>query len=70
MSEQGPGAGPWRKGQPEAHGLSSETLNRAAETLAVADERQGLVVIRNGVLVMRRQRASPGKTNGAGPKAS
>ncbi|MDP1601084.1 serine hydrolase [Phenylobacterium sp.] len=54
MSEQGPGAGPWRKGQPEAHGLSSETLNRAAETLAVADERQGLVVIRNGVLVYER----------------
>ena len=54
MSEQGPGAGPWRKGEPEAHGLSSEALNRAAETLAVAGERQGLVVIRNGVLVYER----------------
>lgn len=54
MSEQGPGSGPWRKGEPEAHGLSTETLNRAADALAVAGERQGLVVIRNGVLVYER----------------
>ena len=65
MREQGPGSGPWRKGEPEAHGLSSETLNRAADALAVAGERQGLVVIRNGVLVMPRQRAI-GLRTGAG----
>ncbi|RYG03580.1 MAG: class C beta-lactamase-related serine hydrolase, partial [Caulobacteraceae bacterium] len=54
MREQGPGSSPWRKGEPEAHGLSSETLNRAADALALTGERQGLVVIRNGVLVYER----------------
>lgn len=54
MSEQGPGRGPWKTGSPEAHGLSSEALDRAAEALAAEGERQGLVVIRNGVLVYER----------------
>jgi len=47
----GPGRGPWRAASPEAHGLSAPGLRRAAELLGAKGERQGLVVIRHGVLV-------------------
>lgn len=47
----GPGRGPWRTASPEAHGLSTPALRGAADLLAAKGERQGLVVIRHGVLV-------------------
>lgn len=47
----GPGRGAWRTASPEAHGLSAPALRRAADRLAAGGERQGLVVIRHGVLV-------------------
>ena len=47
----GPGRGAWRTCSPEAHGLSTPALRGAADKLAAKGERQGLVVIRRGVLV-------------------
>jgi CubicO group peptidase (beta-lactamase class C family) len=52
--EQGPGRGKWRHAPPEAYGLRTAALNKAADQLGSAGERQGLVVIRNGVLVYER----------------
>lgn len=57
--EQGPGKGPWKHGSPEAHGLSTAALDTAAAKLAAAGERQGLVVIRDGILVYERYWATP-----------
>ncbi|MDG2522564.1 serine hydrolase [Caulobacter segnis] len=51
---RGPGPGPWRSGDPMAHGLSREALDRAADTLGAAGERQGLAVVRGGALVYER----------------
>jgi CubicO group peptidase (beta-lactamase class C family) len=51
---EGPGAAPWRHSTPEAHGLSLSALDVAANRLAAAGERQGLVVIRHGELVYER----------------
>ena len=47
----GPGRAPWRLATPEAHGLSRSALDKAAQQLGAAGERQGLVVIRHGELV-------------------
>lgn len=47
----GPGRGPWRQAAPADHGLDPAALARAADRLGAAGERQGLVVIRHGVLV-------------------
>ncbi|CAN5223375.1 hypothetical protein BH11PSE2_BH11PSE2_15790 [soil metagenome] len=52
--ERGPGKGPWKHDKPQAHGLNSAALDKAADQLAAAGERQGLVVIRHGVLVYER----------------
>ncbi len=52
--EQGPGLGPWKHGRAEDHGLSTPALETAAAKLAAPGERQGLVVIRDGVLVFER----------------
>ncbi len=53
-SSSGPGAHPWRMARPEDHGLSETALQSAADKLAEPGERQGLVVIRNGMLVFER----------------
>lgn len=52
--EQGPGKAAWTHGKPEDHGLSTTALDKAAAELASRGERQGLVVIRDGVLVYER----------------
>lgn len=57
--ENGPGKGAWRLARPEEHGLSTPALDAAAQKLAAAGERQGLVVIRGGVLVFERYWATP-----------
>lgn len=57
--EQGPGKGPWKHGKPEDHGLSTAALDGAAAKLGAAGERQGLVVIRDGILVYERYWATP-----------
>lgn len=51
---EGPGAAPWRISSPEAHGLSLAALDKAADQLGAAGERQGLVVIRHGALAYER----------------
>jgi CubicO group peptidase (beta-lactamase class C family) len=62
---EGPGAGPWAMGRPEDHGLRTSALEAAARQVAAVAGRQGLVVVRNGVLVFERywandyQRAEP-----------
>ncbi len=52
--EEGPGVGAWKTGAPEDHGLSTAALDKAAEQLAAKGERQGIVVVRDGVLVFER----------------
>ena len=51
VSAPGPGRGAWRTASPEAHGLKAPALRRAADALGAKGERQGLVVVRHGVLV-------------------
>jgi CubicO group peptidase (beta-lactamase class C family) len=50
----GPARGPWKHSTPEAHGLSTPSLETAATQLAAPGERQGLVVVRHGELVFER----------------
>ncbi|PZQ54447.1 MAG: hypothetical protein DI570_23130, partial [Phenylobacterium zucineum] len=47
----GPGRGPWQVADPAGEGLSPAALRRAADMLATGGERQGLVVVRHGLLV-------------------
>lgn len=51
VAAPGPGRGPWRTAPAQAHGLSIPALRRAADALGARGERQGLVVVRHGVLV-------------------
>jgi CubicO group peptidase (beta-lactamase class C family) len=53
-TSSGPGRGPWKMSTPNAHGLSSDALVKAADKLGAAGERQGLVVIRHGELVYEK----------------
>ena len=53
-AEQGPGLGAWAQSSPAAHGLNAAALDRAAEQLAAAGERQGLVVVRGGEIAFER----------------
>lgn len=56
---RGPGAGPWRPGRPEDHGLSTAALAAAAARIGATGERQGLVVIRHGRLVFEQYWDTP-----------
>jgi CubicO group peptidase (beta-lactamase class C family) len=56
---RGPGQGPWTIATPESAGLSRPALDRAADILGAAGERQGLVVVRGGQIVHERYWASP-----------
>lgn len=55
----GPGVGPWQISSPAAQGLSAEALEAAVAKLGEAGERQGLVVIRNGVLAFEHYWETP-----------
>ncbi|MFA5601099.1 MAG: hypothetical protein WDA06_10945, partial [Phenylobacterium sp.] len=57
--EPGPGRGPWVHGRPEDHGLSTPALEKAAEAIGSTGERQGLVIVRDGVIVFERYWATP-----------
>lgn len=48
---KGPGAGPWSFGAPEEHGLDSAQLKAAAEEIGKLGGRQGIVFVRDGVIV-------------------
>lgn len=48
---QGPGAGRWQHEAPEAHGLDSAMLKAAGDAVGAIGGRQGLVVVRDGVIV-------------------
>ena len=48
--DPGPGRGPWAHGRPRDHGLSIEALETAAAAIGATGERQGLVVVRDGVI--------------------
>ncbi|MEZ5938649.1 MAG: carboxylesterase family protein [Hyphomonadaceae bacterium] len=56
---QGPGKGPWHQSNPEDLGLSADALNAAADKLAEAGERQGIVVVRNGLLAFEKYWETP-----------
>jgi CubicO group peptidase (beta-lactamase class C family) len=51
---RGPGRGPWEHVEPDDVGLDVRALDRAAEALAAAGERQGLVVVRDGCIAFER----------------
>lgn len=53
-SVEGPGSGPWSFAPPEAHGLSTAKLDAAAEKIQGIGGRQGLVIVKNGVIVYER----------------
>lgn len=57
--EPGPGRGPWSQGRPDEHGLSAAALERAAEAIGSTGERQGLVIVRDGVIVLERYWDTP-----------
>ena len=48
---QGPGAGPWSFETPEEHGLDSAKLKAASEQIGQIGGRQGIVFVRDGVIV-------------------
>ena len=52
--DQGPGRGPWSFDTPEAHGLSKARLDAAAEQIRDIGGRQGLVIVKDGVIVYER----------------
>ena len=56
---EGPGAGPWAHGDPSAHGLDRNRLEAAAERIGAMGGRQGLVVVKDGVIVFERYWAGP-----------
>ncbi|WP_369062307.1 serine hydrolase domain-containing protein [Caulobacter sp. 73W] len=58
-SARGPGRGPWAVASPQSVGLQVASLERAADQLGAAGERQGLVVVRGGRLVFERYWANP-----------
>lgn len=64
----GPGRNPWRISSPDAHGLSLAALDTAADGLAAAGERQGIVVIRHGELVYEKYWANDWELAAAGWK--
>ena len=47
----GPGSGPWQFGTPEEHGLDPRALAAAAAAVGQIAGRQGIVFVRNGVIV-------------------
>jgi len=49
--EQGPGNRPWAFDRPEAHGLDSAKLKAAGDLVGKLGDRQGLVIVRDGVIV-------------------
>ena len=48
---QGPGSGPWGFGKPEDHGLDPEKIRIAANKVGEIGGRQGIVFVRDGVIV-------------------
>lgn len=58
-SASGPGLGPWAMSSPAAQGLSDDALAAAVAKLGEPGERQGLVVIRNGVLAFEHYWDTP-----------
>ena len=57
----GPGAGPWERSPPEAHGLSTPALAAAASLVAtLAPRRQCLLVIKDGAIVHESYAATAG----------
>ena len=51
---EGPGRGPWRTATPESKGLEPGRLDAMAAAIAPQQGRQGLVVVRDGVIVYER----------------
>lgn len=56
---EGPGIGPWKHEAPEAHGLETSSLEAAANRIGQIGGRQGLVIVKDGVIVFERYWASP-----------
>jgi CubicO group peptidase (beta-lactamase class C family) len=53
-SREGPGRGAWSFASAQAHGLDLTVLDRAADQLASGGERQGVVIVHEGVIVFER----------------
>lgn len=58
LKNQGPGPGPWAFGAPEDHGLDPLKLKAAAEKIGGMEGRQGIVFVRDGVIVSEQYWAS------------
>jgi CubicO group peptidase (beta-lactamase class C family) len=58
VKNQGPGSGPWSFGLPEDHGLDPSKVKAAARKIGEIDGRQGIVFVRNGVIVYEQYWAS------------
>jgi CubicO group peptidase (beta-lactamase class C family) len=59
LAQDGPGKGPWSFAQPEAHGLDKAKLEAAAAEIAKIGGRQGLVIVRDGVIVFEKYWTTP-----------
>ncbi|MDZ4376143.1 MAG: serine hydrolase [Phenylobacterium sp.] len=55
----GPGSGPWDIETPEAHGLDGVKLAAAAHRIGEIGGRQGLVIVKDGVIVLERYWSNP-----------
>lgn len=53
-SNHGPGSGPWSFGAPEDHGLDTVKIKAAANAMGQISGRQGIVFVRNGVIVCEK----------------
>ena len=66
---EGPGSGPWNFGTPEEHGLDGAKIEAAADAVGQISGRQGIVFVRDGVVIYEKywaseyQLAIPGQRN-------
>lgn len=54
VANEGPGKKAWGHGSPDAHGLSRARLEAAAEQVRAIGGRQGLVIVKDGLIVFER----------------
>ena len=50
-NDEGPGSGPWQFGKPDDYGFDPIKLKQAADAVGEIGGRQGLVIVRDGVIV-------------------
>ena len=58
-SESGPGSGPWQIASPEEKGFDSDLVKRVGDAVGSIAGRQGLVIVRDGVIIYEDYWSNP-----------